>query len=640
MITESARVEELPLVLPLRPPDFWNPTFIATFVCLLLNAAIPAASLALLRSRGIESEGLLWLFFADLALLVLSPLLWFWLRPRTAPPIEVTPDEIHLPRSDLLRRSMRVPITRVFSAHLLGRGKRRWVMLGVANRLPSRIRASAFTEEDGPEKLIRAVHTALSEQPGGTEYAAAFRRRGTVAERARSGVPWVSQLAAASLVLVYVAELVLGAPASPLRLLEMGAISGPLVQDGEWHRLVTGNLLHGPWWHIGINASALIILGWLIERLIGGWLLALILLASGIAGATASALLGEHVVAVGASTGIAGLLGGFVWLRLRYRDDLPPALMLPGWWWLLVLVPIALASELLIPNVDSFGHAGGAVAGLAIMALASARRELLDLHRAPGLRVAVVALAGVYLVAGYQAFRAGVLYGETYPERSPELVQLLGRDPYWSNNFGWTIAVDPDASSESLETANQLLERANELAPEDVAFGDTYATLRWRLGDVDDAIRIQREVVLGENDRFRISQLARFEWARWKREGGPLLVGANPIPEARVHLDAATNREQGPSALVVTLPENYQGALELHAIATRGDELIGHLRFFRGETAPHSVRLTGESRTHHPFGDDEVELHVVLIDTDVSYLEADQTWWYLWVMDPEVAALP
>ena len=68
MITESARVEELPLVLPLRPPDFWNPTFIATFVCLLLNAAIPAASLALLWSRGIESEGLLWLFFADLAL--------------------------------------------------------------------------------------------------------------------------------------------------------------------------------------------------------------------------------------------------------------------------------------------------------------------------------------------------------------------------------------------------------------------------------------------------------------------------------------------------------------------------------------------------------------------------------------------
>ena len=51
-------------------------------------------------------------------------------------------------------------------------------------------------------------------------------------------------------------------------LLDLGAIHGRSIHNGEPWRLISGTFLHGPWWHIAVNCMALHSLGRFLEPLL------------------------------------------------------------------------------------------------------------------------------------------------------------------------------------------------------------------------------------------------------------------------------------------------------------------------------------------------------------------------------------
>jgi rhomboid protease GluP len=206
------------------------------------------------------------------------------------------------------------------------------------------------------------------------------------------------------LVLVFFVEVATGALQEPSRLLALGANSAERVADGELFRLATANLLHGSLSHLMMNAAVLLGFGALIEPLVGSARFLTIFLASSLAGAAASALLAQHAISVGASTGISGLLGAYA-VILKLRPEQLPIAPAKGDW--IRLVAAFALPPLLIPKVDNAGHMGGLAAGLLLMFAALWKSDLVELQRRHRLfsRVAAGVLIVLFLAS------AAVIFG-------------------------------------------------------------------------------------------------------------------------------------------------------------------------------------------------------------------------------------
>jgi len=128
--------------------------------------------------------------------------------------------------------------------------------------------------------------------------------------------PWATGALIAALLLGFSAELAWGLrPWSGLlrpaleTLVAFGGLARPLVEQGEWQRLLTMAFLHADAVHLALNLVALGIGGMLLESLVGHlWLLGLFVL--GALGGSALSLLwnAPDVVSVGASGAILALL--------------------------------------------------------------------------------------------------------------------------------------------------------------------------------------------------------------------------------------------------------------------------------------------------------------------------------------------
>lgn len=149
-------------------------------------------------------------------------------------------------------------------------------------------------------------------------------------------------------------------------LLSLGAQATPLLEAGQWWRMVTATFLHIGVIHLAANLWALALFGPLLERLLGSSRYAATYLASGIAGSAASALFGpEGAVSAGASGAIFGLLGGFAVVGLRLREN--PV----GQAWLrqaVVLVVLNVALGLSVPQIGLEAHLGGLAGGAVVVA--------------------------------------------------------------------------------------------------------------------------------------------------------------------------------------------------------------------------------------------------------------------------------
>jgi membrane associated rhomboid family serine protease len=165
---------------------------------------------------------------------------------------------------------------------------------------------------------------------------------------------------------------------SPRDLIWWGANFGPRTTNGEWWRLLTATFLHAHLAHLIFNMIALLMVGPVVERLVGCRAFVVFYVACGLTGSAASLWAHPLLVGVGASGAILGLYGMLVGFMFDHRPsasrnglvDAAPQIHRAQLQILLhdtmgVIVSTVVLSWWL-PNVDNAAHLGGLVAGCAI----------------------------------------------------------------------------------------------------------------------------------------------------------------------------------------------------------------------------------------------------------------------------------
>ena len=203
--------------------------------------------------------------------------------------------------------------------------------------------------------------------------------------------PWVAWMIIAACVLVFMWQQSLPPQAERLAFFQYGFIpanaSGvaPLPPEiaiiPAWATMISAMFLHGGWMHIGGNMLYLWIFGDNVEDSMGPWRFVVFYLLCGVAAALAQYMIGptSRVPMVGASGGIAGILGAYLILhpRAAIRTFLLILIFirfinLPAWIvlgiWIggqFIAVPNALSGD--DGGVAYFAHIGGFLAGMVLI---------------------------------------------------------------------------------------------------------------------------------------------------------------------------------------------------------------------------------------------------------------------------------
>jgi membrane associated rhomboid family serine protease len=197
-------------------------------------------------------------------------------------------------------------------------------------------------------------------------------------------------------VAVYVAELVTGGGVNGTgsTIYLHGVLYGPLVEQGDWWRLLTAAFLHYGPVHLILNMVGLYWFGSLLEERIGAARYLALYLVSGLAG-SAGALLwsnGFLTPTVGASGAIFGILGAGLVLE-RQRDY-----VFGGSAMGVILINFVLTFS--ISSISKGGHIGGLVGGiLCALGLTRFGRGHAAYGRPGVLGLATIVLVGVASIA-------------------------------------------------------------------------------------------------------------------------------------------------------------------------------------------------------------------------------------------------
>lgn len=166
-------------------------------------------------------------------------------------------------------------------------------------------------------------------------------------------------------VLVFAAMNLLGGGTGSRQMIKWGAMYTPYMSDWkEIYRLFTAMFLHFDVGHLTSNMIILVSLGSHMERALGSRRYVLLYILSGLGAGVLSCIynmmLGNAVVAAGASGAIFGVIGGLFCLTLknkgRFRDLTAPRLAL--------MIAYILYSGFTTPGIDNAAHIGGMLAGI------------------------------------------------------------------------------------------------------------------------------------------------------------------------------------------------------------------------------------------------------------------------------------
>ncbi|MEB3329957.1 MAG: rhomboid family intramembrane serine protease [Candidatus Sericytochromatia bacterium] len=170
---------------------------------------------------------------------------------------------------------------------------------------------------------------------------------------------------------------------SPGALLWLGATMRPLVEQGEVWRLLAANYLHAGFLHLFVNAYSLHAIGPSLEKVFGAPKFLAVWVVAGGAGATASVVLNQHALSVGASGALFGLLGAMLVLGTVFRGVIPRYQMRTMRDVSLITLGINVILGATIPHIDNMAHLGGLLGGMAAAALLGPDPALLPGRRVP-----------------------------------------------------------------------------------------------------------------------------------------------------------------------------------------------------------------------------------------------------------------
>lgn len=173
-------------------------------------------------------------------------------------------------------------------------------------------------------------------------------------------------------------------------LIKFGANYIPLVESGEYYRILTSAFLHIGAMHLIFNMYALYVAGSQIEYIYGKAKYIFIYLISALMGSLFTiALSGDNVVAAGASGAIFGLFGSLLYFGYNYRGYMGNALISQ-------IVPVV-ALNLLIgfsnPNIGNAAHIGGLIGGYLISMVLGANIDEDKKNRINGIIISIILTA-------------------------------------------------------------------------------------------------------------------------------------------------------------------------------------------------------------------------------------------------------
>ena len=158
-------------------------------------------------------------------------------------------------------------------------------------------------------------------------------------------------------------------------MLQNGAMYLPLLQQGEYYRLITSIFLHFGFSHLVNNMLMLGVMGWQLELVVGKIKFLIIYFAAGIGGNMLSALVemrtGDFAVSAGASGAIFGIIGALLYIAVRNHGQIGNV----SGQGILVMIALTLYYGFTSSGVDNFAHIGGLAVGFVLAVLLSRKRD-------------------------------------------------------------------------------------------------------------------------------------------------------------------------------------------------------------------------------------------------------------------------
>ncbi|MGM9987127.1 MAG: rhomboid family intramembrane serine protease [Bacillaceae bacterium] len=176
------------------------------------------------------------------------------------------------------------------------------------------------------------------------------------------GKPRFTQILIGIQVLVFILMTLKGGSTNPYVLIQFGAKFDPLIDQGEWWRLITSIFLHIGFLHLLMNTFALYYIGTQLERLIGNIRFIVIYLLAGVVGSYSSYIFNDGIGA-GASGAIFGCFGALFVVSILYKKFIPKEVIKN----IVVLIGINLLFGFLVPSIDNAAHIGGLLTGILLM---------------------------------------------------------------------------------------------------------------------------------------------------------------------------------------------------------------------------------------------------------------------------------
>jgi membrane associated rhomboid family serine protease len=289
------------------------------------------------------------------------------------------------------------------------------------------LRAKTFSVPDQFQSPINSVldelNAARSHIVGGREFIPTAVPEEAPVGLAEFKLPWLTFALLTILVAVFAMENLFAVTPSVrshpsiATLFAMGALSSKaILSGGQWYRLFTAPLLHASIPHILGNGLALVLGGWLLERLVGRlWFFALFVI-SALGGSLVSlAVTPSNLISVGASGALMGLFAALFIGSFRVPAGTPARTKLQVNS-LRTLIPslLPLFSSNSVIHIDYGAHFGGALSGAVVAAFLL--KFWPETERIPQLRkvAAATSIVGAILfvasacivIANYPTYRA------------------------------------------------------------------------------------------------------------------------------------------------------------------------------------------------------------------------------------------